>query len=236
MDLFKIFKRKPKKDTKPVIIAIHGFGKRKTDEYLPLFKYFDERYKIIAPALFDQRYPSDNIWYNWVARAEEEIIKAKNDQQEIILIGFSMGGVIASYLASKFKIQKLILLAPAFEYLSATTAKGYAFGPKRPEEATKYVPLPSEFTATFIDVVNNCKKGIEKVTCPTLFIACMNDELIPYTVSLKYYKKMKIKDKKCVILADGQHRILDDEVDGPITLALIDDFIEGRLDGKNQKV
>ncbi len=227
MGFFDLFKRNK---TKPLIIAIHGFGKRKTDEYLSLTAYFADRYEIVLPELFDQRYPQDNIWYNWVSRAEEKIIEAKNAKREIILIGFSMGGVIASFLASKFAIKRLILLAPAFEYLSVTTAKGYAFGPKRPEEKDKYVALPSEFTATFIDVVNNCRKGIENVSCPTLFIHCLNDELIPYSTSVKYYKKMKIMSKKCVLLADGQHRILDDERCGKVALALIDDFIEGKLD------
>lgn len=235
MKWFDIFKKK-NKENEPVIIAIHGFGKRRTDEFLPLFTYFKDRHQIIAPELFDQRYPSDNIWYNWVSKAEEKVIEAKNEKREIILIGFSMGGVIASYLASKFKIKRLILLAPAFEYLTPTTAKGYAFGPKRPEEKDRYVPLPSEYTSTFIDVVNNCKKGIDNVTCPTMFIACMNDELIPYTVSLKYYKKLKTANKKCIILADGEHRLLDNEVTSNVVLSLIDDFIEGKLDDKDQSI
>src|SRR5699024_5290848 len=34
------------------------------------------------------------------------------------LIGFSMGGMIASYLAAKHKVEKLVLLAPSGKYLS----------------------------------------------------------------------------------------------------------------------
>ncbi len=231
MGLLDIFKRKGPKG--PVIIAIHGFGKRRTDEYRSLVDYFGDRYDIRLPNLFDQRFPKDDIWYNWVSRAEEEIIKAKNEKREIILIGYSMGGVIATYLASKFEIKRLILLAPAFEYLKVTTATGYAFGPRYPED-DKYVPLPAEYIATFMDVVNNCRDGIDGVTCPTLFIHCFGDALIPYTVSLKYHRRLKIKEKHCVIIAEGSHRLMDDPVVSPVIMELIDSFIEGKLDVKAQ--
>ncbi len=226
MGLLSIFKRKRPKE--PVIIAIHGFGKRRTDEYGPLVERLKDSYDIRLPELFDQRFPSDNIWYNWVSRAEEEVVKVKNEKREIILIGYSMGGVIATYLASKFEIKKLILLAPAFEYLKVSTATGYAFGPKYPED-DKYAPLPPEYLATFVDVVNNCRDGIDGVSCPTLFIHCIGDALIPHTVSLKYYRRLNIKDKQCILIADGSHRLLEDPVSESVVLDLIESFITEKI-------
>ena len=79
MGLFDLFKKVKKG---PLIIAIHGFGKRRTDEYIPLKEYFKDKYDMVFPELFDQRYPEDNIWYNWVSRAESEIIKAKKEKRE----------------------------------------------------------------------------------------------------------------------------------------------------------
>ena len=230
MALLDLFKGKRSKD--PIIIAIHGFGKRRTDEYSALVARLASHYDLRLPDLFDQRFPNDNIWHNWVSRAEEEIVMAKNEKREIILIGYSMGGVIASYLASKFETKKLILLAPAFEYLKVSTATGYAFAPKYPGD-DKYVPLPVEYLTTFMDVVNNCRGGIDGVKCPTLFIHCFGDTLIPYTVSLKYYRKLKIKDKQCVIIADGGHRLLDDPVSSSIVLDLIESFIAGKIEVKD---
>ena len=47
----------------------------------------------------------------------EKIINA--GYSEVYIIGHSMGGVIASYLASKYKqVKKLVLAAPAFHYLA----------------------------------------------------------------------------------------------------------------------
>ena len=215
-DFSKWFKKsEPQKEEnkKPLIIAIHGFGKRRTHEYNNLKSALKD-YDIVIPELFDQTKEDDVYWYNWVSKAEEAIIKAKNEKREIVLIGFSMGGVIATYLASKFVIKKLILLAPAFEYMTVTTVQttvNHALFKKADIEDVIYEPLPTNFTPVFMEVVNNCKDAIDKVSCPTVIMHCMEDEVIPYTVSQKYYKKLAIDDKKLILYGDGQHRILDDE-------------------------
>ncbi len=222
----KLFNFLKKKKATPLIIMIHGFGKRRNVEFANLIKALEHDYDIIAPNLFDQRYVSDNVWYNWVSRAEEAIIQAKNEGREIILIGFSMGGVIASYLASKFVIKRLILLAPAFDYATITTASNIvtsAINKEKKEE--EFVKLPSEFYKTFMDVVDNCKEAIFKVQCPTLFIAALKDELIPYTVAHKYYRKMENPHKRLVLLGDGQHRLLDDPATKDVAIELIKSFI-----------
>lgn len=209
-NLKKLFK--PEK--KPLIIAIHGFGKRRIDEFDTLKAALGDDFEIITPVLFDPSKQDDVYWYNWVSRAEEQVIKAKNQKREIFLIGFSMGGVIATYLAGKFAIKRLILIAPAFEYFTMTTmqsAVNNTFFKKDVLDDEQYLSLPSNFTAVFMDVVNNCKDAIFKVTCPVTIFHAMNDEVIPYTTSIKYYKKIAHQDKRLIIYADGQHRLLNDE-------------------------
>ena len=226
----KWFKKKDLKTERPVLLCIHGFGKRRTDEYANLYNALCDQYDFVMPELFDQRFKDDLIWHNWVSRAEEKLVELKNQNRKVIVIGFSMGGVIASYLASKFNVERLILIAPAFEYLTLTTAKTTL---KSQYEKSKnifhdpeYLELPPEFTNTFIDVVDNCREGIEGVHCPVLFMAAIDDEVIPYTVSLKYYKKVPHEAKKCVIFADGCHRILDDHRLSKMAIQMIQDFIE----------
>lgn len=208
--LKELFNKRPVV-SKPLIIAIHGFGRRKTDEFINLKAALSD-YEVITPVLFDQTRLDDVYWYNWVSKAEEVVIQAKNQKRDIILIGFSMGGVIASYLASKFEIKQLILIAPAFEYMNITTVSNTVNKAlrKKSKDNPKYPPLPGSFTQTFMDVVNNCKDGITKVNCPVTIFTCLNDELIPYTVSIKYYKKIPHQNKQLIIYGDGQHRLLDD--------------------------
>ena len=54
----------------------------------------------------------------WISSAEEQInFLLAHNYHTIYVIGHSMGGVIATHLASKYKeIKKLVLVAPAFRY------------------------------------------------------------------------------------------------------------------------
>ena len=105
------FKKKQK-----VIITIHGFGKNVQHEFDPLAKHIDKKkYQIIQFDMYEPYDPHDDNYETWIKKAEEKIHEYKD--QEIILLGFSMGGVIASYLASIYHVRSLILVAPAFQYL-----------------------------------------------------------------------------------------------------------------------
>lgn len=232
--MFKnLFKKKNPKSERPVLICIHGFGKRKTVEYANLVSALEDEYDMVLPELFDQRYKDDIVWHNWVSRAEEKIIEAKNNHRQIILIGFSMGGVIATYLASKFQIERLVLISPAFDYKNIatllTSLKSLDKNKKPIPDEDQYVELPGEFTKTFMQVVDNCHDAIKGLHCPVLFMAAMGDELIPYTVSLEYYKLVPHENKNCIIFADGCHRILDDPHINKMAITMIKDFIEKKF-------
>ena len=54
----------------------------------------------------------------WINAAENSLKQLLAKYDEVYLIGFSMGGLIASYLAAKYKVDKLVLLASAQKYLS----------------------------------------------------------------------------------------------------------------------
>src|SRR5690625_6465964 len=46
------------------------------------------------------------------------MIKLMEECAILYVIGFSMGGMIAAYLAAKYDVEKLVLLAPARKYIS----------------------------------------------------------------------------------------------------------------------
>lgn len=209
------------KSKKPVVIAIHGFGKRKSKEFFNLetqLKKLKIDFKTID--LFDEKVEDDAHWENWIAKAQD-LIKTYSFDREIILIGFSMGGVIANYLSNINNVKKLVMIAPAFEYLNITTIINHIIKPKN--------KLPQKFTTQFSEVINNLKDYISDNKVPTLIIHCENDEVIPISSSIKYIEKINHENKILVTLSKGQHRILDDKIAGPIAINLIIDFIENKF-------
>jgi len=214
-------------ETPPLLVCIHGFGKRRSDEFKNFIEVFSKDYEIIVPNLFDQENKEDTNWEMWVARAEKPVIE--NPGRDIYLIGYSMGGVIASYIAARHdNVKKLVLLEPAFQWLRPTTLRELAAKSIRKKDFEEYTSIPQEFISTFLNVVANCKKSIKEVKCPTLFIHCIGDKLIPWPVSSKAYNEAKCP-RMLLIYGNGGHRVMDDKEIDDNLFWQIKNFFNGNL-------
>ncbi len=55
----------------------------------------------------------ESRWRDWLRRAVDEYLELAATVQRVHLVGFSMGGVLAILLASRFPVGRLVLAAPA---------------------------------------------------------------------------------------------------------------------------
>ena len=136
----------------------------------------------------------------------------ENEYDHITILGFSMGGVIASYLATIYPVEQMILVAPAFQYLNATKIMEYGMKGLRalrnPEPSPSNM-LSSEYVYGFTEVVAQYKESITQVDCPVLFLHGSDDEVIPVSSSKDAYQK--VLGKKLLLQVEGgKHRMLYD--------------------------
>lgn len=208
------------KNEKPVVITIHGYGRRCRHEMDNLALWCaSEDYEIVQFDMYDVFDEKDCDWMKWVTRAKNVVNEYELTNRDIYLVGFSMGGVIASYLAATSKhVKKLILLAPAFHYLhvdaiTSVIVKGTTsfFTSDKEKEKKFEVEIPKSFYSAFMDVVKSLKKYIEQVSCPVLLLHGDEDEVIPLRSSTWAYDKIPHEQKKLIILHEGHHRLLMDE-------------------------
>ncbi len=206
-----LFKRKP------IIVCIHGFGIRRTHEFTELHAFLSKKgYICLMPELFDQTDMDDTNPAIWIQRAYDAIEAALSKNRKVIVIGFSMGGVIASSIAAKYPIEKLILLAPAFEYVTLRLVKDLVTSKvakrwiKPMVQQGNYPPLPEHFNNTFTEVVALCKNSVANIQCPTLILHGSSDEVIPLRSSDYVYQNISSQYKKRIILSNVAHRLLDD--------------------------
>ncbi|NET25078.1 YqiA/YcfP family alpha/beta fold hydrolase [Okeania sp. SIO1I7] len=128
-----------------------------------------------------------------IHQVESEITKKS---QPIILIGSSFGGLTSTFLAERnFKIKAIILLAPAFNFLShwqqnlgeknlqKWQQRGnywiYHYGEK------KYLLLNYDF---IVDLIEYEEKNLKR-TVPTLIFHGLNDNVIPIQASREFVAK-----------------------------------------------
>ena len=215
---------------KPIIFTVHGFGKNLSHEFDPLAKYFKKkRYEVVQFDMYDINNPTDTDYKLWIHKAEKKMQEIMKEKRPIIILGFSMGGVIASYLASIYPCEQLILCAPAFEYLDLPkiTAHGVKFI-KNIGKASDGDSVDTKRTRAFQEVVSNYKESITQVECPVLFLHGMADEVIPIDSSRDAYKKLTGK-KRMILLEGAKHRFLYDGMMERTAFTLIEQSIKGNL-------
>lgn len=193
------------------IVCLHGYGKRRSVQFNYLVDKLKD-YNFVCPDYYSLQ-PNDIDYHNWLNRVDEVLNQHKSD--EIIIIGFSLGAVIASYFANKYDVKKLILIGGSFEYDNFLKVKG-----ANPESA-----IPAKYIDTFVQLVDNCANAIYEVECPITFIHAKGDEIIPYAVSQNRYSQCKNRESKLFLLDGGQHMVFDDEILKDKTIEIINNEI-----------
>ena len=197
------------------ILLIHGFAGGTYEEeefanYLELNNDFDV-FQFTLPG--HEKNLSKIDRNEWINASEEQVEwLIKNGYNKIYLIGHSMGGVIATYLASKYKeIKKLVLAAPAFQYLNVikddlNMGKSLKLAPKivkdygSDEIIARMLKLNVSVLKEFIEFIKENYDYPKYITCPVLIIQGDNDSLVPVPSSQYVYDSVKSKNKKLIIL------------------------------------
>lgn len=229
-----------RKKPKRVLIAIHGFGHRKQAdfEYLKQALSTERELEYRCFDLYDED-KEEKEWLLWVARANQEVTRYIESGYQVILLGFSMGGVIAAFLASFLPVSKLILVAPAFEYLNLETVtrlinKTAAILKKSETEFKDYLAermLAYEYFPQFFDLVKKLKPAIAKVECPLLILQGLQDEFVPLTASRYAYEKAKSERKQMIVFEQSGHELLENKHCRQDAFMLIRMFIDDRWGG-----
>lgn len=111
----------------------------------------------------------------------------KYDRNKVVIIGYSIGTGLATYLASIENPKKLILQAPYFNFLEFSSGR---------------VPFVPDFLKKFKFETN---KYIVKVKSPIYIFHGNKDQVISYDNSIRLQKLIKPVDK--VFILDGQNHL-----------------------------
>lgn len=208
------------------VLIIHGFAGGTYDEeqlanYLELNKDFDV-FQFTLPG--HDKNLSKVEHQEWITASANQIEwLIKKGYNKIYLIGHSMGGVIATYLACRYKqVKKLVLAAPAFHYLNVVkddlnVGESLKIAPKiikdygSDEIIARILKLNVSVLKEFMDLVKVYYDYPKELTCKVLILQGKNDNLVPISSSEYVYKSVKSKDKKLILLDDVTHDIFRTE-------------------------
>lgn len=204
------------------ILIIHGFaGGTYDEEDLANFLELDPFYDVFQFTLPGHKKNLSKVKYEeWINYSEEKLRwLIDNNYRSIYLIGHSMGGVIATYLATKYKeVKKLVLAAPAFQYLKVENEKlkisssikstpdiVKTYG--RNEIISRLLKLNPLVLKEFTTLIKKYYNITKELNCPVLIIQGKKDNIVPLSSSRHVYNTVNSEIKKIVYVENLTHDV-----------------------------
>lgn len=222
-------------------LCLHGFTGGPF-ELAPLVNYLSENtdWVISCPTLPGHENPKQFYkvpYLDWVRTAEAAYFNLRESCDTIYLIGFSMGGVIAGYLASKYKVDRLVLLSPAAYYISPKLMlmdilemMKALFTGKITDHALwqrykrKLKATPLGMTAEFRRLVRRLRPYFKNVKTPTLIMHGEKDGMVPRKSAEFIHKTIQSDEKRLHFLKGSKHIVCHD-VDRDELIKIVGDFL-----------
>lgn len=209
---------------KKAVLVIHGFGGSiiETENFIN-HVMFNTNYDVYGFTLpgHDKAVVNHVKYKDWIDASVKQVELLLTKYRKIYVVGHSMGGVIASYLATKYKeIKKLVLIAPAFMYINfkqnRKDVKDMLSRNKLPKEGiyedllSKIFRVPITSVFEFMKLSKKYYGTPKDIKCNTLILHGDEDEIVPLSASVYAYDSIKVK-KTITFIRDVKHRVLQSE-------------------------
>lgn len=201
------------------VVIIHGFtGNLYDNEYLMNYLEEEETYDVYAETLpgHNKDRFSEATVEDW-KKAVDNIINrlVKLGYHRIYVVGHSMGGILACYIASKYpEIKKVVLVNAAFDYLNFKQNKDDL----KDKSFSKYGRIFQKAFRTSPFLINEFRKMVKEgssylkgVNCDTLILRSTRDEIIPYDVGDLIYKSISSSNKYLTDIVGAEHTVLSSD-------------------------
>ncbi|WP_079707758.1 alpha/beta hydrolase [Paraliobacillus ryukyuensis] len=204
-------------------LCLHGFTGG-SYEIEPLATYLKEHtdWLIEIPTLpgHGMSLALHNVGYkDWIETAEQRLQVLKQKVDRVYVIGFSMGGMIASYLAANYQVDKLVLLSPSRRYLNIKQMVA-DIGDMIKDKMTGHLQenmlyqnyqhkkgaVPLRAYVEFLKCMKCTKPSLKQITCPVFVAQGIQDGMVPYRVTHYLDKEIPI-DIDVIYYLDSRHLI-----------------------------
>ncbi|AYC30371.1 alpha/beta hydrolase [Paenisporosarcina cavernae] len=206
------------------VLCIHGFTGGPY-EVLPFAHYLREKtdWTIAVPTLPGHGSTLQlKNWNaeNWLMEAETAYRNLSRDVDRVIVVGFSMGGLIALYLAMRYPVHKLVLLSAAAKYISPAqmaqdmkeVAKDVFHGKVRESSLLKqyrykWANTPLRATMQFLRVAKLVRPYYAQINPPVCIVQGKLDGIVPFTSAHYLFEQLGSTEKKLIFSETGKHHI-----------------------------
>lgn len=135
----------------------------------------------------------------------EEFDKLSIKYKNIDVLGYSLGGVLACYIALYRNVNKLILLAPAFKYINIKKYKPKEIKINKEKKDFNLDYKKIKYFITFTKIVNEVNEKLSYLYIPVCIIYGDNDILVNEKGCFNLYKMVINKNKYYIKIKNVNH-------------------------------
>ncbi|MCZ8513097.1 alpha/beta fold hydrolase [Paenibacillus filicis] len=149
-------------------------------------------------------------WHDWLDAAAAETHRLCQIYGSIDLVGFSMGGLIAAYLANRFPIRRLVLLSAAVIYVSPRRFVNHLAMRIRARDwshldRAKRTSLPAAFQ--FMKLARYARQSeLPRVSVPTLVVQGEQDQIVHPRSAFYIYNRLQGR-RELFLLPESRHMV-----------------------------
>ena len=181
-------------------------------------------------------------WRHWLRAVTDAYLELDALCDCVYVAGLSMGAVLTTLLARRFKPQRIALCAPAFNMnrrwlpLTPLVAPFIDRLPNRSYEVQSEDPHLAEMerrywaytwirpAASLYRLKRMGRAALPHVSCPTLIIVSRNDTVVPVGVADYVRRRLGNVEQRLIVLEESGHVITDDVDREQVAAAILDWF------------
>ncbi|MFY0544354.1 alpha/beta hydrolase [Brevibacillus sp. H7] len=196
-------------------LVIHGFAGDIRD-VLPLAKALrEEGYHVECPTLeghgLGRRHLGRSTRHDWLRSAEEAYKRLSMRSDRIVVIGFSMGGLLAFHIASRYPVSLLVTLNTPYYYWDLRQAINYLqedFAVHSRRYLRSMVKIPVRSMLQFRRLLAETKPVLAQVSCPYVLLQAKRDDTVRSISAEQLAKSVKSLSPRIAYYDRSGHMLL----------------------------
>lgn len=215
---------------RPAVLLLHGYTGYPGD-----LRYLASRLNEVGYTVAVPRYPGHGTnnrdfrassWRDWWRRATDAYLDLASRSERIVVGGLSMGGLLATLVASHFPVEALMLYAPAFRFVNPLVPVSplLRWLPPRPVRSPEQHDDPDRqyladqywnwiWPAQVADLYRLsriARRELAAIDVPTLTIVSEADRSVPAAVAAFIDDRIATADHFVVRLSESAHVVTND--------------------------
>lgn len=198
-------------------LIIHGFA-GDVKEVMPLARHLrDLGYVIECPTLeghgVNRRTLGQSTRKMWINSAEEAYKRLAMRADRIVVIGFSMGGLLAFQIASRYPVELLFTINTPYYYWDVRQALHNVRENPRlhlPRYVSGLTRIPLRSMVQFRLLLGETKRLLPEVSCPYVILQAKRDDTVKWA-SAEHLAKHVGSQPAVAYFANSGHLLLHDK-------------------------